>query len=525
VTNQNTITQNSIHDNGNGGVTALGIDLAPLGQVNNAGNADPDANDAMLPPTLSAVTPLSVNASTCASCTVELFYADEAAGQFGSGSTYLQTATANASGDATFLLQAADAGHVLTATATNTSGSTSEFARNVQVPGTILNQPPKAEFTPTCTGLDCSFNGSASSDPDGTIKSYSWDFGDGSPVGTTQTVEHDYTAPGTYQVSLTVTDDQNATNTQTQSVMVTDLPPTAAFTGACNALACSFDGSSSSDPDNSISTYTWQFGDGSPTGSGKNVQHTYAQAGDYTVALTVDDGEGGTDSTSQVFHVTAATTSVVASDTFSRTVASGWGSADVGGAYAVATGASSGVVSVNGSAGSIKLTASPSGRGFYLPGVSVLDSDSLVDVSSSVVPAGGTYGQVGYVTARRVSANTEYRVRLRLLPNKTVHLSFVKTVGNTTEVMIGSDVRVAALTDAAGEVFHLRFDVTGSSPTTLQAKVWTGASEPAGWQLTATDGQAALQVAGNPGLRSYLGASASNTPIFLFDNYKVRDIS
>ena len=64
--------------------------------------------------------------------------------------------------------------------------------------------------------------------------------------------------------------------------------------------------------------------------------------------------------------------------------------------------------------------------------------------------------------------------------------------------------------------------MTGTSPTTLQAKAWlAGAAEPTSWQLTATDSEAALQSAGNPGLRAYLGGSATNKPSWAFDNFTV----
>src|SRR6202030_2803999 len=101
------------------------------------------------------------------------------------------------------------------------------------------------------TGMKCSFDASTSSDSDGTIVSYNWGFGD-STTGTGEMVQHSFTSPNTYTVTRTVTDNEGATGTTSQQVTVTDLPPTAAFTGSCNQLACSFDGSSSSDPDNSI---------------------------------------------------------------------------------------------------------------------------------------------------------------------------------------------------------------------------------------------------------------------------------
>jgi len=80
--------------------------------------------------------------------------------------------------------------------------------------------------------------------------------------------------------------------------------PTASFTFSCQDLACTFNGSGSSDPDGSITGYAWTFGDGS-SGSGVTTSRTYTQAGTFTVTLTVTDNAGATGSTSQPVTVTA----------------------------------------------------------------------------------------------------------------------------------------------------------------------------------------------------------------------------
>ncbi len=86
------------------------------------------------------------------------------------------------------------------------------------------NDPPTSAFTHACTDLACNFDGSGSSDTDGNIVSYAWDFGDGNS-GSGITVSHSYAAAGTYTVSLTVTDNEGATDTSSQSVTVTEPAP------------------------------------------------------------------------------------------------------------------------------------------------------------------------------------------------------------------------------------------------------------------------------------------------------------
>ena len=82
------------------------------------------------------------------------------------------------------------------------------------------NVAPTASFTSSCTDLSCSFDGSASSDSDGTISSYSWSFG-----ATGVTANNTFASAGTYAVTLTVTDNNGATGTSTQNVTVTAPPP------------------------------------------------------------------------------------------------------------------------------------------------------------------------------------------------------------------------------------------------------------------------------------------------------------
>ena len=83
------------------------------------------------------------------------------------------------------------------------------------------NVPPVASFTADCTLLDCNFNGAGSSDFDGSVVSYSWDFGDGN-TATGVSASNAYTANGSYTVTLTVTDNEGATGLSSQTVSVSD---------------------------------------------------------------------------------------------------------------------------------------------------------------------------------------------------------------------------------------------------------------------------------------------------------------
>lgn len=166
------------------------------------------------------------------------------------------------------------------------------------------NTPPVARpggpYSGT-VGQAIPLSGTASSDADGSIASYSWNPGDGGALLTGASPSAIYSAPGTYTLVLTVTDNLGATGQASTTVTVSgtggggNVAPVARPGGPYTAVAgvpVLLNGSASSDADGSIASYVWNPGDGSASLSGPTPSVTYAAAGSYTVSLTVTDNLG-----------------------------------------------------------------------------------------------------------------------------------------------------------------------------------------------------------------------------------------
>ncbi|MFQ6052240.1 MAG: PKD domain-containing protein [Candidatus Hydrothermarchaeota archaeon] len=142
----------------------------------------------------------------------------------------------------------------------------------------------------------------ASTDLDGTVVAWFWDFGDGVGTSTEQNPTYTYANAGSYEVTLTVTDDNGATDSVTKTVTVeappVNQPPIADFswspTTPDEGQSVQFtDASTDPDGQSDIVGWSWDFGDGA-TSTMQNPTHTYTSEGSYTVTLTVTESDGDT---------------------------------------------------------------------------------------------------------------------------------------------------------------------------------------------------------------------------------------
>lgn len=154
-------------------------------------------------------------------------------------------------------------------TVTDNRGATSTSSQLVRVGA--ANQPPVVSFvTDPVIGTPggwIKFDASASVDPDGAVATYAWSFGDGRTAMGGPITWQAYATAGTYAVTLTVTDNLGASASVTRTVQVGSFnqPPVASFTVPTTPTVGTwtrFDASASMDPDGSIVSYQWTYGDG-----------------------------------------------------------------------------------------------------------------------------------------------------------------------------------------------------------------------------------------------------------------------
>ncbi|MHB8790254.1 MAG: PKD domain-containing protein [Desulfobulbaceae bacterium] len=174
----------------------------------------------------------------------------------------------------------------------------------VTTPSAVNTSPNAVISTSTTVGnapLQVQFDGSGSTDGDGSIISYAWDMGDGG-VSTGPQTTYTYYTPGNFNATLTVTDEGGLTDSISTPVLVgapkengDNQKPTAVIIASKSTgiapLSVSFDASGSFDPDGKITKYSWNFGDGS-SATGISVHHNFVQTATYTVTLRVTDNLG-----------------------------------------------------------------------------------------------------------------------------------------------------------------------------------------------------------------------------------------
>ena len=208
---------------------------------------------------------------------------------------------------------------------------------------------------------------------------------------------------------------------------------------------------------------------------------------------------------------------IVAQDTFGRTAANGWGSADTGGAYTFE--GSAATFAVAGGTGTMRLPAAGAARVAYLPGVSATDVDARVRITADKSATGGSW--YAYLVLRR-QGTSAYQPKIIIAADGTVSVQ-AGVVVNGKETSLGAAVVVPGLTFTPGSFIWLRAQVSGTNPATIQVKAWAdGQAEPPNWQFSATNSAAAVQTPGGAGLRAYVGGQVLNTPLVVtFDDFAV----
>ena len=183
--------------------------------------------------------------------------------------------------------------YTVTLRVTDTLGETSTDTLTV----TVLNREPTASFNhiplePTLFQT-VQFRDN-STDPDGNVTAWAWDFGDGA-ISTQENPTHKYADRGRYTVTLTITDNDGGIDASTRVITTRNLEPTARFRAPSTANVG--EGvrfvDESTDPEGGPLAYLWNFGDGS-TSTARNPIHEYDTPEAVLITLLVTDDEGAT---------------------------------------------------------------------------------------------------------------------------------------------------------------------------------------------------------------------------------------
>lgn len=179
---------------------------------------------------------------------------------------------------------------------------------------TVVDNP--TTFT---NGVNYTFKADESTSPNGKIEKYEWDFGDGGKVQKTKTVTHVFDKAGTYELTLKVTDEDSKEGEVSKIIKVSSpkgtpkaqISTTPELSGNSLTLEgkapfqVSFNGKQSTDSDNNIVDYEWDFGDDSAPGAGDSTSHVFKNEGTYSVTLSVTDADNNVGKTTVIIKASA----------------------------------------------------------------------------------------------------------------------------------------------------------------------------------------------------------------------------
>mgnify|MGYP000847460224 FL=1 len=224
---------------------------------------------------------------------------------FGDGNTQLVTAPGNPNVSHVY----ANAGvYTVTLTITNLQGCDASSSMNVViVPG------PVAEFTfdEGCQGSQVAFTDLTATNGGTVIVQWLWNFGDpASGIANTSNLQHPvhiFNTAGTYTVTLEATSASGCISSVQHDVVITP-PPAVAYiitSGTCVSEPVAFEPDTAIMDLNSIASFEWNFGDGTPVSNVTYPVHVYNVAGSFQVTLTVFNNDGCSNSITQTVNIGA----------------------------------------------------------------------------------------------------------------------------------------------------------------------------------------------------------------------------
>jgi hypothetical protein len=204
---------------------------------------------------------------------------------------------------------------------------------------------------------------------------------------------------------------------------------------------------------------------------------------------------------------------VIVSDDFGRSIASDWGSADVGGAWSVFNPDGS-TVSVDAGHGEIAMTSATGYADCHVASAIALDTETRVVAAFDRLPTTGSY--TATVSARWSANGTDYRLHLDVLAGGSA-ATYIDEAAGGTYVDIQDGTVPFTVTASSGVAMSLV--ATGASPTVLCGKVWpANAAEPSACTVSVQDSTPALQVPGISYLDTY--DTDDTPPTFSFSTFR-----